>query len=233
MSAMLYLLPNRIAETEPEVALPAQTIEFARKCRRFLAENAKSARAFLKAIGHPGPIADLEIIEIGHEPKRENIGKWLEPVANGVDTAIVSESGCPAVADPGATIVRVAHRMGIRVKPLVGPSSILLTVMASGLDGQRFRFWGYLPIKDEERKNALRFLEKESARSETELFIETPYRNNHMLESLTVALKPATLVTVATDVTGTDECIRTMTAREWKKHLGTLPKVPTVFALMA
>ncbi len=233
MAGTLYLLPNRISETDVHEVIPEAVLEKARSCTYFLAENAKSARAYLKAIGHPKPICELTILEIGHEPDPKRIDEWLKPILEGKDASIVSESGCPAVADPGAILVRKAHRLGIRVVPLVGPCSILLTLMASGLNGQRFRFWGYLPIDKEERKAAISHLEKESRAGETELFIETPYRNNTMLEALVGTLKPTTLLTVGIDVTGSEESIRTKEAREWKPLLGTLKKVPTVFAILA
>lgn len=235
MAATLYLLPNRIAETEPEAVLPAQTLSVLRNCRRFLAENARSARRFLKAAGHPGPIDTLEIIEIGHEPDAGQFDAWLAPMTKvgASDTAVVSESGCPAVADPGAGIVRRASLLGIPVKPLVGPCSMLLTLMASGMNGQRFRFLGYLPIEREERDAAIRSIEAESRRlGETELFIETPYRNTKMLKALAESLCPETLITAATDVTGSGESIVTKTTLEWKKALPELPKLPTVFAVM-
>lgn len=234
MPATLYLLPNRISETAPADTLPAATLAAACRCRRFLAENAKSARAFLKTIGHPGPIADLEIIEIGHAPDPAQFQVWLAPVLAGADTALVSESGCPAVADPGAGIVALAHRLGIAVKPLVGPSSILLTLMASGLNGQRFRFLGYLPIEENELEGALRTLEAESRRrNETQLFIETPYRNRRMLSILARVLAGSTMLTVATDVTGAQESIATRPAGQWAAHVEELPKLPTVFAFCA
>lgn len=233
MSGRLLLLPTLISETPVTDVLPEKALALARSTRRFLAENAKSARAFLKAIGHPGPIAELEIIEIGHEPDPDRFEPWLEPVLTGIDTAIVSEAGCPAVADPGAGIVRVAHSKGIQVLPLVGPSAILMTVMASGLNGQRFRFWGYLPQDREELARAIIHLERESRHSESELFIETPYRNNRMLEALTESLSGDTLVCVATDISGEFESVRTLPARDWKPLLGKLPKSPTVFAIMA
>ena len=204
--------------------------------RRFLAENARSARRFLKAAGHPDAIDTLEIIEIGHAPDALRFDEWLSPLTKGdaSDTAIVSESGCPAVADPGAGLVRRAHELGIPVKPLVGPSSLLLTLMASGMNGQRFRFLGYLPIEKDVRREAILAVERESAKlSETELFIETPYRNNPMLGALSETLHTDTLITVATDVTGDGESIVTRTAGAWKKALPELPKLPTVFAVFA
>lgn len=234
MAGTLYLLPNRISETPPENVLPEATLAKARTLTRFLAENAKSARAFLKAIGHPKPIAELEIIEIGHEPDATQFEAWLSPIEGGVSTAVVSESGCPAVADPGAGLVRLAHQKGIKVIPLVGPSSLLLTLMASGLNGQCFSFKGYLPIKEPERSNTIRALEKESAKkNETMLFIETPYRNEKLFDVLVKTLSPSTLLTVAVDVTGEEESIRTKNIATWNKEKGTLKKVPTVFALLA
>ena len=236
MAGTLYCLPNLIADGTLEAAVPPAVRSRAAGIRFFLVEAAKSARAYLKLLGHPGPISDLRIEEIGHDPDPALLDRWLEPVLAGEDAAIVSESGCPGIADPGAQIVARAQELGIRVVPLVGPSSILMTLMASGLDGQRFRFLGYLPVHADERLAALRTLEKESRRSETQLFIETPYRNTAMLESMLEALAPDTQITVATDVTGASESIRTLTAAGWKKRPAeerTLPKLPTVFALLA
>ena len=233
MSGTLYLIPNRISPTAGSGSLAPDSIAAARSCRRFLAENARSARAFLKSISHPLPIAELEIIEIGHDPDLSLLTAWLEPVAAGADTAIVSESGCPAVADPGAVIVARAEAMGIRVRPMIGPCSILLTLMASGMNGQRFRFLGYLPIDNSDRTQALSELEAASRLGETQLFSDTPTRNNRLLESMTDVFSASTRITVAVDVTGQEESISTKTARQWKELLGTLPKLPTVFAVLA
>ena len=195
----LYLIPVPITEGDPAETLPLSTLTAARSCKRFLAENAKSARSFLKSCGHPVAIAELEIIEIGHEPDPAKFSEWLSPVKDGTDTAIVSESGCPAVADPGAGLVKFAQTMGLEVVPFVGPSSILLTLMASGMNGQRFRFLGYLPVHEDERRQAILSLEKESRTTgETELFIETPYRNNRILEALATTLAADTRITAAT-----------------------------------
>lgn len=179
----LYLIPVPITEGDPAETLPLSTLTAARSCKRFLAENAKSARSFLKSCGHPVAIAELEIIEIGHEPDPAKFSEWLSPVKDGTDTAIVSESGCPAVADPGAGLVKFAQTLGLEVVPFVGPSSILLTLMASGMNGQRFRFLGYLPVHEDERRQAILSLEKESRTTgETELFIETPYPTTEFLK---------------------------------------------------
>ena len=236
MSGQLYLLPCPISEAPALDALPASTVETARRIDHFLVEVARTARATLKAMGHPKPIAELDIVEIGHDPAPELISEWLQPVLDGADAAVLSESGCPGVADPCAQIAARAHELGIRVVPLTGPSSILLTLMASGLDGQRFRFSGYLPKHDAERRAAILAAEKASRASETQLFIETPYRNTALLDALLETLAPDTRLTVAIDVTGQNESIRTLTAAAWKaipKAMRTLPKLPTVFAFLA
>lgn len=231
--ATLYLLPNRIADRPVEETIPTKTLDVLRSTRYFLAENAKSARAYLKAAGHPLPIAELHIEEIGHRPDVQKIDAWLSPLSEGHDVAIVSESGCPGIADPGADIVAVAQARGLTVKPLTGPSSIFLALMASGLDGQHFRFLGYLPIKEPERSEALLAAERQSARGETQIFIETPYRNTTFLEFLTQTLRNDTRITVAQDLTGDAEFVRTRSAQDWRKDLPTLAKMPTIFCILA
>lgn len=236
MSGTLYLLPTVISEETLTSVIPADVREKARQIDHFLVEAAKTARHYLKDLDHPKPIASLSIVEIGHEPDPAKIDEWLTPLREGHDMAIVSESGCPGVADPGAQIVARVQAEGGRVVPLVGPSSLLLTLMASGLDGQHFRFTGYLPIADAERREALLSLERESARGETILFIETPYRNRTMLESLLEVLRPDTRLCVAQDVTGKNESIRTKTIAAWRaasEEERELLKVPTVFAFLA
>lgn len=236
MSGTLYLLPTVISEETLTSVIPTEVREKARQIDHFLVEAAKTARHYLKDLEHPKPIASLSIVEIGHEPDPAKIDAWLEPLREGFDMAIVSESGCPGVADPGARIVARVQAEGGRVVPLVGPSSLLLTLMASGLDGQHFRFTGYLPIADAERREALLTLERESARGETILFIETPYRNRTMLESLLETLRPDTRLCVAQDVTGKNESIRTKTIEAWRRATEEereLLKVPTVFAFLA
>lgn len=233
MAGILYLLPNRIADRDVEETLPAGTLAVLRQTQYFLAENAKSARSYLKAASHPTPIHELHIEEIGHQPDETKIDEWLAPLLDGHDIAIVSESGCPGVADPGAGIVSRAQQLNLTVKPLVGPSSILLALMASGLDGQHFRFLGYLPIKEPARTDALKDAERQSARGETQIFIETPYRNQAFLEFLAQSLQPDTRITVACDITGDSEFIKTKTASEWLKEEMHLPKLPTIFAILA
>ena len=232
MSGTLYLLPNRIAERPVEETIPTHTLNVLRRTEYFLAENAKSARAYLKAAEHPLPIASLHIEEIGHRPEGSKIAQWLKPLREGHDMAIVSESGCPGIADPGADIVAYAQEHDMTVKPLVGPSSILLALMASGLNGQNFRFLGYLPIKEPARSDALLDAQRKSAAGETQIFIETPYRNSAFLAFLAQTLHPQTRITVAMDITGEHEFIKTKTAADWKSDLPELEKLPTIFAIL-
>lgn len=235
MSGTLFLLPCPIAAGSLHASLPAEVIATARRLEHFLVEDAKTARAFLKELGHPKPIRDLAIDEIGHAPPAERIDAWLAPVVAGRDAAIVSEAGCPAIADPGGTIVAAAHARGLRVRPLVGPSSILLALMAAGLDGQRFRFHGYLPVAAEERAATLKTLERESkARAETQVFIETPYRSASMFDAVLAACTPSTRVAIAVDLTGPGELVRMQTVQQWKAvEKPSLQRQPAVFCLLA
>jgi len=235
MSGTLYLLPCPIAEGSLHASLPAGVIATARRLEHFLVEDAKTARAFLKQMGHPKPIRELAIEEIGHAPRAEHIDAWLAPVVAGNDAAIVAEAGCPAVADPGGTIVAAAHARGIRVRPLVGPSSILLALMAAGLDGQRFRFHGYLPVPTDERTASLKALERESKlRRETQVFIETPYRSASMFDAVLSSCAPSTRVAVAIDLTGPGEFVGMRTAQQWKAaEKPSLQRQPAVFCLLA
>jgi 16S rRNA (cytidine1402-2'-O)-methyltransferase len=233
----LYLLPTLIAEVPAEDVLPAGTLAVARRLDYFLAENAKGARAFLKAIAHPRPLAALRIVEIGHAPDRARCDDWLHPVLDGADAAVVSEAGCPGVADPGAELVARAHALHLPVVPLVGPSALLLALMASGLNGQSFRFVGYLPQDAGVLAARLRELESASRGGETQLFIETPYRNERLFAAALAACAPGTLLTLAVDLTAPDERIATHTIAEWRAlpdaRRPPLQRRPAVFALLA
>ena len=228
------MIPVPIADGTLNQALPQQVLEVTRELSVFLVENAKSARAFLKEIKHPKPIAELTIIEIGHHTDPAKIIQYVNPLLQGNDVGIISEAGCPGIADPGAQIVAEAQDRGISVVPLVGPCSIILALMASGLDGQHFRFCGYLPIKEPQRSKTIRALEKQSMQGagETQLFIETPYRNTGLLRDLVKYFAPNTRILLAVDITGSAQSIRTMKASEWKK-IQDLPKLPTIFGLLA
>ncbi len=233
----LLLLPTLLGETPPERVLPAETIEAARKTTIFLAEDARSARAFLKAIAHPRPIASLTVIEIGHAPDRRYYDEWLAPTRDGFDVALLSEAGCPAVADPGSGVVARAHQLGLRVRPLVGPSSLLLALMATGMSGQRFRFVGYLPQDRPALVAAIAALEHASRGEETQLFIETPYRNERLLQALLEHARPDTQLAVAVDLTTEAERVLSLPVSDWKSlapaSRPALARRPAVFALLA
>lgn len=234
----LLLLPSLLAEgSAVHAVLPAGVVELARATRHFLAEKAKSARALLSAIEHPIALQEIDIVEIGHTPEAARIDEWLRPLRQGLDVALVSEAGCPAVADPGATIVARAHESGFVVKPLVGPSSILLALMASGLEGQRFRFVGYLPQDEAGRASAIGRLETVSRTGETQLFIETPYRNERILDALLRVCSADTRLTVAANLTGQEEFVQTRTIGRWRElpdaQRPRLRHRPAVFALLA
>lgn len=234
----LLLVPTLLGATDPARALPQATIDAARNTRCFLAENARSARAFLKAVGHPCPIATLHIVEIGHQPEDSAIDEWLAPAFDGNDVAIVSEAGCPGVADPGASLVARAHARGLRVVALVGPSAPLLLLMAAGMDGQRFRFVGYLAQEAGTRSREIKALEEQSRiDSETQIFIETPYRNERLLAALLEALQPHTRLAVGIDLTTEAEDVRSFSIDQWRRLSSAerprLSKRPAVFALLA
>ncbi len=238
MSGTLYLLPALLGETRAEQVLPQATLDAARAVDYVLAEDARSARALLKALGHPKPIAQIRIVEIGHEPDQTRIDGWLAPLARDrIDAAIVSEAGCPGVADPGATVVARAHALGITVRPLVGPSSILLALMASGLNGQQFRFVGYLPREPAPLAQRLRELERDAQRGQTQIFIETPYRNDRLFAAILSVCRPTTRLSLAIDLTTSGERIATHTVGEWAAlppgRRPPLDRHPTVFSLLA
>jgi 16S rRNA (cytidine1402-2'-O)-methyltransferase len=248
MPGTLYLIPNTLGPTEaaPHAlshVLPEQVQDIASKLDYFVAENAKTARAFLKlvAIDHPlaRPLQDIRIAELNVNTPPQALAALLAPLLDGQDAGLVSEAGVPAVADPGADLVRLAHQHDVPVRPLVGPSSLLLAVMASGLNGQSFSFNGYLPTDAAQRTKRIQQLEQR-ARSEkqTQLLIETPYRNGAMLEALVASCQPQTLICVATDLSLATETVRTQTAAKWKAQLaaGKAPdfhKKPTVFLFLA
>lgn len=235
MPGRLWLLPVSLGGNAWSIWLPSAAHEQACRITHFIAENAKTARAELKALEHPVPLREIAIEEIPRPLQATDIERLLQPLLQGHDVAIVSEAGCPAVADPGALLVRRAHALAITVKPLVGPSSLLLTLMASGLDGQQFAFQGYLPAREPERSKRIRELERESAqRKQTQLFIETPYRNAAIYSALIEHCQPGTLLCIASDLTLASEQIRTLRITDWRKQPPPeLDRRPTVFALLA
>ena len=235
MSGALWLLPVALGDTPWQESLPAATREATCRLNYFVAENAKTARAELKRIGHPVPLRELSIEQLPAMPTAADIEHLLAPLRDDQDIGLMSEAGCPAVADPGALLVRRAHALGLIVKPLVGPSSLLLGLMASGLDGQRFAFHGYLPAREPERSRRIVELEKESARlRQTQIFIETPYRNHALFNALLLACMPQTRLCLATDLTLNSQQISTHRMADWKSAAPpNLAKRPTVFLLLA
>ncbi len=231
----LYLIPVPLGENRLEHVLPPAVCERAKTLTHFIAENAKSARAFLKSLPSNTPLKQIEICELNEHTLSAVLPAMLAPLHAGLDTGLISEAGCPAVADPGAALIALAHEEQIEVFPMVGPSSILLALMGSGLSGQNFAFHGYLPAKGELRQKRLKDLEKDSRQEHrTQIFIETPYRNRQMLEALLAACAPATRICVATDLTLSTECLMTRTTAQWRaQEMPLIDRRPTVFLLQA
>ena len=233
-SGTLYLIPTPLGEQSLQNILPTAVQAIAAQLDTFIVEHPKTARAFLKQIDTQTALQQIELLVLDEHTQAPDLQALLAPLLAGKDVGLISEAGCPAVADPGANLVRLAHQRGIRVVPLVGPSSILLALMASGLPGQRFIFHGYLPVDKTERKKKLLELEQAArTRDETQIFIETPYRNRQMLEAIVESCGAATALCVATDVTLATEEIHTRTIAEWKNALPEIDKRPAVFLLHA
>lgn len=232
----LYLVPVALGEHTPWAHfLPAQAQAITAGLRHFVVETARAARAHLKQLDYPNPLRETDIRELPAEAADAALDALLAPALAGADLGLLSDAGCPAVADPGARLVARAHALGIRVVPLVGPSSILLGLMGSGLNGQSFAFHGYLPVAEGERDAALRALEDESRKlGRTQIFIETPYRNERMFEALLRTLKPETRLCVACELNTAGELLLTRTLREWKKAARpALARRPALFLLLA
>lgn len=230
----LYLIPTPLGDSELQHTVPTAVATISDGLRHFVVENSKTARQHLKWLNVGTPLRELQLQELNEHTPAAALENLLQPLLDGHDVGLMSEAGCPAIADPGANLVRLAHRRGIQVKPLIGPSSILLALMASGANGQRFSFHGYLPVDANERKQALQALEKRSRQfDEAIAFIETPYRNNQMLETLLQTCAPGTLLCSATDLSCATETIVSRLVSEWPKQPPDLHKRPTVFVLYA
>ena len=230
----LYLIPVPLADSVSGDVAPAHLAARVAGLTIFVVENAKTARQWLKWYGHPTELRQLTILEMKASDRREELLGYLAPLLAGKNVGLMSEAGCPGIADPGANLVREAHHAGIRIVPLVGPSSILLALMASGLTGQRFTFHGYLPVDRNERVKSVMALEQRSRRDdETQIFIETPYRNGALFQALIDTCQRDTLLCLAVDLTGSDETIATRTIGDWRKQIPDLDKRPTVFLLLA
>ncbi len=227
----LFLIPNTLGETDVWGVIPSEVIKLIKKIRIFASENPKNTRRFLKKIDKSINVDEVTFLELNEHSGRKAIGDCL-PYLEQNDVGIISEAGCPGIADPGAELVALAHQKGFQVVPLVGPSSILLALIASGLNGQNFSFNGYLPIKENERSKAIKNFEKQSAQeNRTQIFIETPYRNQKLFDELLQLLQSQTLLSIACDITTENEYIRTMTIQEWKKQKPDIQKRPAIFSI--
>lgn len=231
----LYLIPVTLGGDNIHAVLPPDVVAITQKLEHFVVENEKSARQFLSLIKHSKPIRELQFSTLNEHTDDKTLPDLLKPLLAGHDVGLMSEAGCPAVADPGAKLVALAHQKGIRVAPLVGPSAILLALMASGLNGQSFAFLGYLPVDKAARVLKLKEIEKSAqTHNETQIFIETPYRNMQMLEAILSTCNPNTRLCIACHVSLQDEMITTKRVSEWKQSiLPDLNKKPTVFLLLS
>ena len=232
MDVALYLIPVTLGDTTIERVLPAYNKAVIQGIRHFIVEDIRSARRFLKKVDSSIDIDALTFYPLNKHTPMEAVASYLQPLQKGEPMGVISEAGCPAVADPGADVVAIAQQKGLKVVPLVGPSSILLSVMGSGFNGQSFAFNGYLPIEPPERAKKLKVLEQRVyTEHQTQLFIETPYRNNKMLEDILHNCRPQTKLCIAANVTCEDEYICTRTIKEWKGKLPDLNKIPCIFLL--
>jgi 16S rRNA (cytidine1402-2'-O)-methyltransferase len=230
--ASLYMIPNLLSEAPWQGVLPQHISEIVSKLRFFIVEDVRNARRFLKKIDPSINIDELAFFELNKFTTEIQKTEYLKPLAEGFDVGLLSEAGCPGVADPGADIVRLAHQCHGRVVPLVGPSSILLALMASGLNGQQFAFHGYLPVKQPERISKIQQLEKQAySLKQTQIFIETPYRNTPLIHDLLKSCQPSTLLCIAADLTSENEFIQTRSIFLWKKQVPDLDKRPAIFLL--
>jgi len=230
--AKLYLVPNILSENDWQNVLPAQVAVVLTNTKHFIVENIRTTRRFMKQVNHEINIDDCTFYELNKYTNLSEIPSYLKPIENGFDVAVVSEAGCPGVADPGAEVVKIAHQKGITVVPLVGPSSILLALMASGLNGQNFAFNGYLPVRPNERTKAIAALEKKARNEQqTQIFIETPYRNNQLIEDVLKTCSGNTLFCIASNITADNEFIQTKTIQAWKNKTPDLHKIPAIFLI--
>lgn len=232
MSPALYLFPVPLGNTSLDQVLPAFNREMIREIKHFIVEDIRSARRFLKKEDREIDIDSLTFYPLNKHTSPADLSGYLLPLQQGVPMGLLSEAGCPAVADPGADVVAMAQRKGLRVVPLVGPSSLILGVMASGFNGQSFAFHGYLPIEPAARSKRLKQLEQRAySEDQTQLFIETPYRNNKMAEEILAVCRPQTRLCIAANLTCEGEFIRTRTVKEWRGHLPDLSKIPCLFLI--
>ena len=233
LTGKLYLIPSPLGDGAPEDVLPAPVFQILPQIRRYVVEEVRTARRFLSSAGLRGHIEELEFHTLNEHTSPQEVEALLPLFEDGAAVGLISEAGLPAVADPGARLVALCHRHGIEVVPFVGPSSLMMALMSSGLDGQSFAFNGYIPVKPDERKSALTALEKRSFH-QTQILIETPYRNDSLLKDMLSALSSSTRLCIAANITCPDQFIRTLTVAQWKKLQGfTIGKRPCVFLIQA
>lgn len=232
METALYLIPVTLGDTAIDKVLPNYNHDIICHIKHFIVEDIRSARRFLKKVDTNINIDSLSFYPLNKHTSPEIISTYIKPLEEGASIGVISEAGCPAVADPGADVVAIAQRKNLKVVPLVGPSSIILSVMASGFNGQSFAFNGYLPIDANERIKALKLLEQRIyTENQTQLFIETPYRNHKMLEDILKTCRPQTKLCIAANLTCEDEYVKTRSIKEWKNKLPELSKIPCIFVL--
>lgn len=232
MEAALYLLPTTLGDTPIEKVLPAYNKEVILGIKHFIVEEVRTARRFLKKVDSSINIDELTFYPLNKHTSSEEISGYLKPLLSGSPMGVISEAGCPAVADPGADIVAIAQRKNLKVVPLIGPSSIILSVMGSGFNGQSFAFHGYLPIEPATRAKRIKELEQRIySENQTQLFIETPYRNQKMMEDLLHNCRPQTKLCIAANITCEGEYIKTKSIKEWKGHLPEINKIPCIFLI--
>ena len=232
MIGKLYLIPTTLGDTEPLEVMPLSVKKVVEEIDYYIVENEKSARAFIKKISPKKAQPSLQIMSLDKYAEEIETRRYLDVCKQGINVGLLSEAGVPAVADPGASIVKLAHENNIQVVPLVGPSSILMALMSSGMNGQNFAFNGYLPIDKSDRKKALKDLEKLSKeKNQSQIFIETPYRNEKMFADLKVALSPSTNLCIAADITLSSEFIKTLSMEDWKHQTPDLHKKPAIFII--
>ncbi len=231
MKGRIYLIPVTLGGDDFLKVIPEKVISLTKELRYFIVEDIRSARRYLRMIDKEFPINDTVFYELSEHTGEADIAHYLEPVYKGSDIGVLSEAGLPAIADPGALIVALAHEKGVTVIPLSGPSSIILALISSGFNGQNFTFNGYLPVKPAERISKLKELEKKAAEGFTQIFMETPYRNQKMLDSIITTCHSDTLLCIASDITLPTESIRTMKISEWKKNLPSLDDKLAVFLI--
>ncbi len=234
MSGILYLIPSPLGENEPAEVIPQAVLELLPTLQHFVVEELRTVRRYLSKAGLKGKIAELNLYELNEHTPAGQIEGYIQLLKDGNSVGLISEAGLPAVADPGAYLVELAHKNGIEVRPMVGPSSLMLALMASGLNGQCFAFTGYLPVKPEERKAKIRTIEKVSAQlKQSQIIIETPYRNDSFMADLLAVCAPTTRICVAADITLPTQYIKTQTVAQWKSNKPQIGKRPCVFVLLA